>query len=140
MTKIIFGLILIASCSNLPLGTKVKKIPTTSEYSAHKIIQNKMNFLISLFEQSVDPYYNVPKWSETCLKANSIGKTEETNTYLRQSSILYLRDGQPGFCPTDSKAEKYFVIYQYCKNTNEILELNVPYEKNQNFMETNLCL
>ena len=138
MIKVLGLLFILSACSSLPPGAVEKKIPAHSATDARRIIQNKVNFITSLFEQTIDPYYNVPKWNESCLKANQIGALEETESFIRSTSYLYLKNGEPGVCPQVENARRHAVIYVFCKNQSDVREVKIPLEENQKF-EENLC-
>lgn len=136
MIKNIFLLALAMACAQFPKEAKVKHIPVQNEKEATFVIQNQINFLKSIFQQSTEPYYKIQKWHPVCLAANKVG--EQKN--LRSVSMLWLKDGNPGHCAFSETAVKSFVIYQYCPKTSEVLEIKIPMDTHPEYKDKNLCL
>jgi aromatic ring hydroxylase len=117
-----------------------KRIPAASKTQARSIIQNHLNFLTMLFEQSKDPYYNVPKWTDECLEENKIGTITETESQLQAVSLLYLsRSHEVGHCGRTPGAYQAYVVYIYCEKGNEVLEVKYPVENQKAPGQINLC-
>jgi hypothetical protein len=129
-------LLLSASCaSHIPYaqrvanapGVFIKERPVQDLKQARHHIQNKVNFIKFTFEQSRDPYYGTPKWSDGCLKANKIGAIKETSKSIQVRSTLYLNEsGEVGHCPENEKASEYLVSYYYCEGSGKVVEASVP--------------
>lgn len=118
MIKLLFFIVLI-SCS----GTPYRKIQMESHQLANKWVQNKINFLGNIFEQSRDPYYGTPQWSEKCLEENLIGQIIATNHSLRSDSVLYLnQSGEAGFC----EGQRYNYVLLVCKGEDFVREYRFP--------------
>lgn len=130
--------LLLTSCSTAKKGPLVekalnsegailKKVPLNSEEAAKRYIHNQRNFLKLLFEQSRDPYYGTPKWSEECLKENKIGDIDEDREKILLVSELYFnKEGNPGLCPGSPSAKKGSHIILYCKGDNLVLDVKLP--------------
>jgi hypothetical protein len=135
------SLFMLFSCATSPKQDFLtKRIPAANKTQARNIIQNHLNFLTMLFEQSKDPYYNVPKWTDECLQSNEIGKITETETQLQAVSLLYLSHShEVGHCYRTPGAYQAYVVYIYCEKSNEVLEVTYPVEKHKVPGEINLC-
>lgn len=119
----------------------IKKIHTNSEKEAKNWIQNQINFLAMIYQQSRDPYYGIPKWSEECLNENKIGEIAKTENGLQVISEIYLnQQGMPGFCSTSPNARRSLIIYLYCVNQDHVLEIKVPWSPDYANLPGNLCL
>jgi hypothetical protein len=122
-------------------GYKLKKIEVASQKEARTWMQNQLNFVTMLFQQSRDPYYGVPKWSDECMKENKIGHITENPKGLQVVSELYLSEqGFPGLCSTSTGATRSFIIYIYCQETTFVQEIRIPWGKNLSSLATDLCL
>lgn len=129
-------LILLVACASpkksglkLPPGFdySIRNIAQQSEPESRKTLTNKRNFLLALFEQSFDPYYGTPRWSEACLKENRIGEVQETSRGTYLVSKLYLANNfEPGFCPEIDQAVPYVVAIFHCRETQDLMEIRVP--------------
>lgn len=122
-----------------PVPPVIKRISVASTAEAKKYIQNQRNFLVLLFEQSRDPYYGTPKWSEDCLKQNQIGDIRETETYIALQAKLILRYMEPGYCATDGRNKPGVQFIYFCKNTNEVVNLRFLTNKDFNSEDYDLC-
>ena len=112
----------------------------TSVKEAGHQIQNHINFLNLLYEQSVDPYYNTPKWTPECLAATKIGKMEQFAPNLQSVSELYLDEaGAVGQCPQNRYAIKSKLIYLYCENEKQLYEIKVPVTETLKLSKESLC-
>jgi hypothetical protein len=143
MIKLIsFGfLFYFISCST---GTKkplpFKSIPAENQVQARSIIQNHLNFLNLLFEQSKDPYYNVPKWTPECLEENKIGKLNENGKDMQAISILYVNDlKEVGQCSRSERTYPAYVIYVYCEKSHEVREIKYVVGTQKDPKSLNLC-
>lgn len=115
------------------------KTPITSEAEAKRLLQNKVNYLKLLFEQSREPYYGTPKWSEVCLKENKIGELTVTEGEMKTISTLYLdQEGGPGQCPDNPLAKKYIVLTLHCQGQDFVSEIRIPASHTIN-LERNFC-
>lgn len=95
-----------------------RKFSTPNE--AQNFISNKARYLTLLFEQSHDPYYNTPKWSEDCLARNQIGKVENRNGHVVfRSRLLLDSQGEAGNC----NGKPMDVIYVQCGDIPIVTEL-----------------
>jgi hypothetical protein len=120
-------------------GVFLKERPVSDRTKALHYIENQINFLHFTFEQSVDPYYGTPKWTEACLKANKIGALKETKQSIEVKSTLYVNQlGEVGHCPENPKAFEYFVAIYYCQGSDKVIEVRVPLKIAKDFRE-NLC-
>lgn len=152
LMKYLYLLPLFFACSFIKSGSvmerissnkdaSIKKIQTNSEKDAKNWIQNQINFLAMIYQQSRDPYYGVPKWSEECLKENKIGDISKTENGLQAISEIYLnQDGMPGFCSTSQNAHRSLIIYLFCENQDHVLEIKVPWSPEYTNLPENLCL
>ena len=136
----LFILSLLVSCATRLPGQLQKKIPVASSEEAGHVIQNKMNFLNMLFEQTRDPYYGVPKWTELCLKENKIGVIQKTKHGLQSVSELYLdQSDSPGQCPENPRATKKYLVYLYCSGSDSLLQILYPITTNAHELSNDLC-
>lgn len=142
MTKLIILALFTVACSNLPKYAAVKKIPAKTEKDASFVIQNQLNFLTMLFEQSRDPYYGVPKWTEKCLKENKIGSIVKIKNGIQAVSELYFdQSGSPGHCSDSSvTVAKGYLIYLYCDKQTEVQEIKTAIDAETEKLLPNLCL
>lgn len=130
---------LIEEVKTIP-GNQIKLIPVSSRSEALKYFHNQRNYLILLFEQSRDPYYGKPKWTEECLKSNIPGPISETANMLTMTSSLFLdSDGNPGLCPESKSAIKSQVLLIYCDRSSEILSLKFPTQAGIDLKKYKLC-
>lgn len=153
MTKILFILIFLClhSCSSKNNSStlknllshqdaKIKKIPVSDRGQAEKVINIRLQFLKLLFEQSIDPYYNTPKWTPACLAENKIGEVEKFSNGAQLVSELYINlVDQTGFCSSNVTARKAKVIYVYCEPSAEVIEITLPLVNFSDKVEGNLC-
>lgn len=124
--------------SNPKIKIKVHDIHTPKD--AQYFIQNQLNFLGLLFQQSRDPYYGTPKWSEKCLKENVIGKIKHSPDGFWVESVLYLdASGFPGHCSETMGATESVLIFVFCQKEANLLEIKYPMIEKLNSMNTNLC-
>ena len=136
----IFILFLLSACASsgsvsfdpIPNGTKyeLKHQDVSSDKEAIGILTNKRNFLLSLFEQSVDPYYGTPRWQESCLKENVIGEIQKTDKGIFFASRLTLNaEKNPGFCFSSmrmhEKFAQYHVVHFHCFLQKKITALTI---------------
>jgi hypothetical protein len=133
-------LVFFVSCASRPDGKVIKKIPVTSSEEAGHVIQNKINFLNMLFEQTRDPYYGVPKWTELCLKENKIGGIQKTKHGIQAVSELYLdQSDSPGLCPENPSATKKYLVYLYCNGSESVYQILYPITTKSSELAKNLC-
>ncbi len=130
---------ILLSCSSLPEGALVRKIPAKSESEAKSIIFNHVQFLKTLFVQTRDPYYNVLKWTEECLQENIIGAMETTDAVLFSKSVLYMKNNEPGFCSRNSDVEKMVLLYTYCPNGGFVSELKMSFDDYNESVMASVC-
>lgn len=143
MKTILPLLLLISACSSIKSGggspldhlkkdrkSRKDEIPVSSVEEARRTITNKRNFLTLLFEQSRDPYYGVPKWTEECLEENKIGDIKETSEEISFVSVLYLDStGSAGHCLESANTKKSYNIYLFCKDRpDNILHIKAPFD------------
>ncbi len=139
MIKFFLFVVLIVSCAHRPTGTetlahtppvKVKFVKVDNLERARVVMNNKLAYIRSIFEQSHDPYYGAEQWTEKCIKENVIGEIRETSQGLFANSKLYLNDQlENGFCSNDPNAKPYHRVYYYCLGATEIKHLIVPFTK-----------
>lgn len=132
-------LLILSACSQLPKNAYVRRISVSGEAEARNVIKNQGSFLKDIFQQSHDPYYNLPKWSEACLKGNIIGEAVEKDGAIRSVSELWLKNNEAGYCPGKDESVKSLAIFEYCPGTKEVLVLKFPEEGNQHFKEKSVC-
>jgi hypothetical protein len=110
------------------VGYQEKSIPVSTRDEARKVINNKINFIKMIFEQSTDPYFGTPRWSEYCLKLNSIGTPIETTNGIQVFSTLVLNSvGEPGYCSDAETQTRSHVVYIYCEGSKRVLEITYPF-------------
>lgn len=118
----------------------IKKTGAATEEEASRVMQNRYNYLTILFEQSRDPYYGHPKWSEACLKGNRIGSLNKENSGLLSVSELYVDGkGNPGFCPENPFALKAYEVYFYCEKEHQVYQVTLPSEQAIDLNKVSLC-
>ncbi len=148
MTKIFLLLLLTACSTGQSLEKKIqgmsflekKSIPVFSRLEAKKYIQNQRNYLVLLFEQSRDPYYGTPKWSEECLRENIIGDVKEERQHIIFSSMLYFdKTGSAGFCSVNKSASAGQRIVIYCEGDKNVKDMSVLTTNELNLEKFNLC-
>jgi hypothetical protein len=123
--------VLLASCSSVSLEKQLKDVPGTithkrilPEAEARKKIMSHRNYLHFLFEQSRDPYYGTPKWSEECLTANQIGQVIEDKNQIALISELFLNSqGDAGYCNEFDGRYAGYDVWVYCRNSGELLDM-----------------
>lgn len=146
------NLLVLVSCGSVPrksLESQVrssknflmKEKPISSEADAKNYIQNQLNFLNLLYQQSRDPYYGQPKWSEFCLRSTKIGKVEVTEKYIWSVSELYMNAaGEFGHCPESPKVGRWYFILLYCKNKNKVVhDMRMQIDHKLDFEKLELC-
>lgn len=137
LSLVLLFLLGCSSVASLPSHAVVRRIPVDSSDQAKKVIENHVRYLRMLFEQSRDPYYGTPKWSEACLKANVIGDRIELEQSFSSTSTLILDSkGTAGHC----KGETYSVIMLFCAGSNEVQEIKVPQSLPAGFNTRSFCL
>jgi len=93
-----------------------------------------------MFEQSRDPYYGHPKWSESCLQANKIGYISKTDNPVMSVSELYVDgNGNPGFCPESLFVLKAYELFFYCEKENTVYQVTLPHKENIDLKQVSLC-
>jgi hypothetical protein len=135
-----FAMLLIVGCASVaspPTNAIIRHIPVDSSEQAKKIIENHVRYLRMLFEQSRDPYYGTPKWSEECLKANVVGERMNAGSSFSSASTLILDSkGTPGHC----KGESHRVIMLFCSGAKEVQEIKIPHPLPAGFTEKSFCI
>ena len=149
MTRIFLPLLLLFACSTSKSNLKTfkneanyqeKLIPVSSKEEARKVINNKVNFLKMLFEQSKDPYFGTPRWSDHCLSINKVGSVTESQKGIQAISVLILdHTGEPGFCNDKRNEAQSRLIYLYCDGMNNVLEIKYTYQKEFQSASDDLC-
>lgn len=131
----------IISCSTSPRGSlpqeaSVLKKNHSSVKEARNYIRNKWNYIYLLFEQSHDPYYGTPRWSQECLKNNTLGKVRENNGNIFFVSRFLLNDKkEPGFCEgIDTE-----VIHLHCANDLATYEIHCAPGNCEKIIKSNPC-
>lgn len=93
----------------------VKEIPVEDEKEALARINNRLNYLKLLFEQSLDPYHETPKWEAHCYEDNRPGKAERNGEIIYSVSRLYFDSRKyEGFCSDKFYASPGYSIDVYC--------------------------
>lgn len=114
----------------------VKKTAVQNEDEAKKILQGRFNYLKLMFEQSRDPYYGHPKWTDTCLQANKIGPVLN----MTSLSELYVDGkGNPGFCPENPFALKAYELSFYCPGEHSVYQITIPQNEPLDQKSVSLC-
>jgi hypothetical protein len=151
MIKYIIIVLSLISCSSVPKkknwqqldarpGYQIKSIPVVSRAEALKVIGNKLNFIKMIFEQSLDPYFGTPRWSEACLEINRLGEIVTTEKEIQSSSLLILNaSGEPGYCNDRSDHVSTQVIYLYCEGDKHVLEIKFIHQGTNKKHEGMLC-
>ena len=118
-----------------------RTIPVADRKAAKAYLQNQVNYLKILFEQSKDPYYGQPKWTEECLKTNRIGEIENFDGGLLVLSDLLLdEEGNPGFCPeAPEESFRAYSLLLYCEPQKQVQEMKIRYEDGLVLKGTDLC-
>lgn len=105
----------------------IEKISSPEEKKAIDFFINQKNFLTLLFEQSHDPYYGTPRWSDECLLENQIGEIKTTDEGIFMHSVLYLnKKNEAGFCSNSSLVEKRHLVIYYCNRAREFIKIIYP--------------
>jgi len=147
-----FFLFVLIGCGMIPPRTLLSKVreakhhkindkPISSEAEAKTYMQNQLNYLKLLYQQSRDPYYGEPKWTEYCLKNTKIGEIKINKHYFISVSDLYMNaDGEFGYCPGNRVAERGYFILLYCMNKkNVISDIRLQYDPNLDLKKLDLC-
>ncbi len=114
----------------------VKKTAVQNEDEARKVLQGRYNFLKLMFEQSRDPYYGHPKWTDFCLQANKIGPVLN----MTSLSELYVDGkGNPGFCPENPFALKAYEFSFYCPSEHLVYQITIPQNEPLDQNRVSLC-
>lgn len=118
----------------------VKKTNALNVDEAKKILQSRFNYLTMLFEQSRDPYYGHPKWTDYCLQSNKIGPVTKTQNAIMSVSEIYVDgSGNPGFCPENPYALKAYEIAFYCENEQMVYQISLPSKDKLDLQKVSLC-
>ena len=119
----------------------IKERPVSSVADANNYMQNQLNYLNLLYQQSRDPYYGQYKWSEYCLNVTKIGSVEVKEKYLLSVSDLYMNDeGDFGHCPENKMAKRAYFILLYCMNKKEVVyDIRVQFDTQFDFEKLDLC-
>lgn len=136
-----FLFFLILSCSGVPKKDQDSRAPhkvhtfmTVRE--AQNYITNKSRYLNLLFEQSHDPYYNTPKWSEECLQRNRIGKIVNQNSaYYLSNHLVLSPSGDSGQC----QGIDTHVIYLQCGESATVNEFHCSPGSCDSWLAANPC-
>lgn len=140
LISLCFLFCLISCTTSAKKNLHYKSIPATDKAQARSIIQNHLNFLHLLFEQSQDPYYNVPKWTAECLEENKIGPLTESEKSVQAISVLYVNSlNEVGQCSRSPRTFPAYVIYIYCNKTHEVREIKYPVGNQKDPKSINLC-
>lgn len=139
MIKWLLCLLFISCASSrttLPPAAEVITKDFSSLKEASNYIRNKHTYLTLLFEQSFDPYYGTPKWSQECLNRNTLSKIDTSHGNTGFSSQLILNhQNEPGFCEGSSKD----VIFVQCKDSIQVHEIRCSPGDCQNVLNGNPC-
>ena len=111
-----------------------------------KQLETEYKYLKALFEQSYDPYYGTPKWSNECLSENIIEPIQRTQKGIFLITTLYYNwENKPGFCSSASfngKNQNYIQtikFYCYDEAVLNILKIDATIKLNKNPTWTDLC-
>lgn len=148
--RIFLFVLILASCAHYPKATllsvitkdpeaSIQTFPVKTRSDAKRIIQNRHNYLRILFEQSVDPYYGKPKWSEECLKANRIGSIKEDKHSVILWSELVIKDNKEGYCPGEKDSKTANVLLVFCEGDDKVQEFKFSSNLNFNPHGTLIC-
>jgi hypothetical protein len=150
MTRLLLPLLILVSCSSSSktnwktlkneANYREKLIPVSSREEARKVINNKVNFIKMIFEQSKDPYFGTPRWSDQCMSINKIGTVTDSPNGIQAISFLILdHSGEPGFCNDRSNQARHSLIYLYCDGMKNVLEIKYPSLKEFEPASDDLC-
>lgn len=118
----------------------VNSYPATNLSEATKIITLKTNYMRLLFEQTHEPTFGTPKWSEDCLKANKIGEAIAADEQIFNISELFVHfNGSLGHCEAGPKIFKAHHVLVYCPIYKEVIEYKFSYDPTLNFEKIDLC-
>jgi hypothetical protein len=108
-----------ASPSALPLGLQVTTTDFASEQEASAYLGHQQKYFQLTFEQSHDPYYGTPRWSEDCLRDNQIGSIEKKGGHELIVSQFYYR-GAIGFCKQDVQVSLLRYVLVKCQGKAQV--------------------
>lgn len=140
---ILILLLLVGACS---MGTPKKNVknelskhsvqtqifPVSNKKEARFTLQNRLNFIKAIFEQSVDPYYGTKRWREECFQENVVGDIIEIrNGFYAKSKLTLDSNFNPGFCiAQNSNSEQlnsFTQILYFCEGDTHLTKLIMPH-------------
>lgn len=118
----------------------VNSYPAENFPEARKVITLKTNYMRLLFEQSYEPSFGIPKWTDECLKANRIGPAQIEGSEIFSISELFVHfNGSLGHCEEGPRVFKAHHILVYCPVYKEVIEYKFSYDPTLNFNKIDLC-
>ena len=123
-----------------------KEIQVKDAQEAEYILQNNLNFLTAIFEQSTDPYYGTERWCPECYQENTIGLlTHIRDGFYAVSKLVLNNKFVPGFCLAMSTKSNhlntYYQIWYYCNERPNLVGRTLPVEKLNDLSELEeVCL
>lgn len=118
----------------------VNSYPAENFPEAKKVIILKTNYMHLLFEQSYEPSFGIPKWSDECLKANKIGPAKIEGDEIYAISELFVHyNGSLGHCEEGPRVFKALHVLVYCQVYKEVIEYKFSYDPTLNFNKIDLC-
>ena len=153
MNKLII-LIVFLSCAHVnKLSLKELSKLTPYSISTEKVedglklikqLETEHKYLESIFEQSYDPYYGTPKWSQECLSENIIEPIRKTPRGIFLITTLHYNwEKKPGFCSSSTTYGSSYIqtikYYCYHEPVLNILTIDTSVKLTKNFKWTDLC-
>ncbi len=120
----------------LPSPVTEKTYEAATDSAGEEVIKRRQRYLEILYEQSIEPYYGTPKWSESCLRETQIGKVSEN---LAISTLYLDAKGNPGGCPGTPGNRKIFLVLVYCSEKKLVREVQFDFNAGLIFERSALC-
>jgi hypothetical protein len=118
----------------------VNSYPANSFSEAKKVINLKTSYMRLLFEQSHEPVFGTPKWTDECIKANNIGDAHIDGEEIYAISELFVHfNGSLGHCHEGPRVFKAHHILVYCPVYKEVIEYKFSLNPTLNFQKIDLC-
>ena len=96
------------------------------------LLRRKQSYYKALFQQSFDPYYGTPKFSEECLQENSISEivTTDRGAFLAMTLVLS-PTGDAGYCSKSDIAgiTRSHMVYLVCGSETRVQRLIMKAEE-----------
>ena len=118
----------------------VKFTPAPTYNDGQRIVTAKTHFIDIVFEQSREPVYGIPKWTDQCLKENKSGKIKYDEEKMYSVSEVYIHyNGSIGHCESAPHVFKAHYVVVYCPIYKEVIEYKFSYDPSLNFEDIDLC-